>query len=149
MIPKVNKESEYLQILLLILTILKQNNLTKKIINDDIIMDFMSFPSYVSRIGDEIDFHGDNISKEIKVMHNIIDIHGEDINTNILKTGDNLCKEVESLKLVIDTNGKNINKEMENMRISFENEMKDLKKKARMVCFTMMAVNVASRVFFK
>jgi hypothetical protein len=112
-------------------------------------MEFVSLPKHISRIGNEIDFHGDNISKEIKVMHNIIDIHGEDINTNILKTGDNLCKEVESLKLVIDTNGQNINKEMGNMRLSFENEMKDLKKKARIVCFTMMVVNVASRILFK
>ena len=112
-------------------------------------MDIFSLPGHAARIGDEIDFHGDNISKEIKVMHNIIDGHGEGINTNIVKTGDNLCKEVDSLKMVIDTNGRNIHREMENMRMSFENEMKDLKKKARNICLGMVILNVATRLMFK
>ncbi|AGE58273.1 hypothetical protein PBCVNY2B_241L [Paramecium bursaria Chlorella virus NY2B] len=112
-------------------------------------MDFISFPTNVAKIGAEIDFHGDNISKEIKTMHDIIDIHGEDINKNILKTGDNLCKEVESLKITIDTNGKNINNEMEKMRLSFENEMKSIKRKAADAVLCVIAINFFSRIFFK
>jgi len=83
-------------------------------------MNILSFPGKIAGIGDEIDFHGNSITSEIRVMSKIIDDHG-----------------------------KGIENEMKNMRESFENEMQKMQKKTKQICFTVLAVNVLSRVFFR
>lgn len=60
----------------------------------------ISFPSKIANIGSEIDYHGNAVTQEIKVMHGIIDSHG-----------------------------KGIENEMQLMRESFENEMRNMQKK--------------------
>jgi hypothetical protein len=80
----------------------------------------ISFPSKIANIGSEIDYHGNAVTQEIKVMHGIIDTHG-----------------------------KGIENEMQLMRESFENEMRNMQKKTKQICITVLAVNVLSRVFLR
>lgn len=80
----------------------------------------ISFPGKLAGIGAEIDYHGNAVTEEIRVMHGIIDSHGKGIET-----------------------------EMQLMRESFENEMKNMQKKTKQICITVLAVNVLSRVFLR
>ena len=80
----------------------------------------ISFPSKIANIGSEIDYHGNAVTQEIKVMHGIIESHG-----------------------------KGIENEMQLMRESFENEMRNMQKKTKQICITVLAVNVLSRVFLR
>jgi hypothetical protein len=80
----------------------------------------ISFPGKIASIGTEIDYHGNAVTQEIKVMHGIIDSHG-----------------------------KGIEEEMKAMRVSFENEMRNMQKKTKQICITVLAVNVLSRVFLR
>lgn len=80
----------------------------------------ISFPGKIASIGGEIDYHGNAITNEVRVMHGIIDDHG-----------------------------KGIEKEMKMMRESFEKEMQSLHTKTRRLCITVVAVNILSRVFLK
>jgi hypothetical protein len=80
----------------------------------------ISFPGKIANIGSEIDYHGNAVTQEIKVMHGIIDSHG-----------------------------KGIENEMQLMRESFENEMRNMQKKTKQICITVLAVNVLSRVFLR
>jgi len=80
----------------------------------------ISFPSKIVNIGTEIDYHGNAVTQEIKVMHGIIDSHG-----------------------------KGIEEEMKAMRESFENEMRNMQNKTKQICITVLAVNVLSRVFLR
>jgi hypothetical protein len=50
---------------------------------------------------------------------------------------------------IIDSHGKGIETEMKMMRESFENEMKNMQKKTKQICITVLAVNVLSRVFLR
>lgn len=74
----------------------------------------------LTRIPDEINFHGKAIESEI---HNA--------------------------SIVIDQNGADIQKEMQLMRETFEKEMKILAKKTRNTVLTVVAINIASRIFLK
>jgi len=80
----------------------------------------ISFPGKIANIGSEIDYHGNAVTQEIRVMHGIIDSHG-----------------------------KGIENEMQLMRESFENEMRNMQKKTKQICITVLAVNVLSRVFLR
>jgi len=80
----------------------------------------VSFPGKIANIGSEIDYHGNAVTQEIRVMHSIIDSHG-----------------------------KGIENEMQLMRESFENEMRNMQKKTKQICITVLAVNVLSRVFLR
>lgn len=80
----------------------------------------ISFPGKIANIGAEIDYHGNAVTQEIRVMHEIIDSHG-----------------------------KGIENEMQLMRESFENEMRNMQKKTKQICITVLAVNVLSRVFLR
>lgn len=80
----------------------------------------ISFPGKIANIGAEIDYHGNAVTQEIKIMHGIIDSHG-----------------------------KGIEEEMKMMRESFENEMRNMQKKTKQICITVLAVNVLSRVFLR
>jgi hypothetical protein len=80
----------------------------------------ISFPGKIANIGSEIDYHGNAVTQEIRVMHSIIDSHG-----------------------------KGIENEMQLMRESFENEMRNMQKKTKQICITVLAVNVLSRVFLR
>ena len=80
----------------------------------------ISFPGNIASIGSEIDYHGNAVTQEIRVMHGIIDSHGKGIET-----------------------------EMQLMRESFENEMRNMQKKTKQICITVLAVNVLSRVFLR
>ncbi|AGE56742.1 hypothetical protein ATCVNEJV2_776R [Acanthocystis turfacea Chlorella virus NE-JV-2] len=50
---------------------------------------------------------------------------------------------------IVDQNGKNIQKEMEKLRISFEKEMQTLNRKTRNTVLTVLAINIASRIFIR
>jgi hypothetical protein len=80
----------------------------------------ISFPGKIANIGSEIDYHGNAVTQEIRVMHSIIDSHG-----------------------------KGIENEMQLMRESFENEMRNMQKKTKQICITVLAVNVLSRIFLR
>ena len=80
----------------------------------------ISFPGKIASIGSEIDYHGNAVTQEIRVMHGIIDSHGKGIET-----------------------------EMQLMRESFENEMRNMQKKTKQICITVLAVNVLTRVFLR
>ena len=80
----------------------------------------ISFPSKIANIGSEIDYHGNAVTQEIRVMHGIIDNHG-----------------------------KGIANEMQLMRESFENEMRNMQKKTKQICITVLAVNVLTRIFVR
>lgn len=80
----------------------------------------VSFPGKIANIGAEIDYHGNAVTQEIRIMHGIIDSHG-----------------------------KGIENEMQMMRRSFENEMQNMQKKTKQICLTVLAVNVLTRVFFR
>lgn len=80
----------------------------------------VSFPWKIANIGEEIDYHGNAVTHEIEVMHGIIDSRGKGIET-----------------------------EMQLMRESFENEMKNMQKKTKQICITVLVVNVLSRVFLR
>jgi hypothetical protein len=80
----------------------------------------ISFPSKIAGIGSEIDYHGNAVTQEIRVMHGIIDSHG-----------------------------KGIEEEMKAMRVSFENEMRNMQKKTKQICITVLAVNVLTRIFVR
>ncbi len=80
----------------------------------------VSFPGKLANIGAEIDYHGNAVTQEIRIMHGII-----------------------------DSRGKGIEDEMKAMRESFENEMRNMQKKTKQICITVLAVNVLSRVFFR
>ena len=80
----------------------------------------ISFPGKIANIGSEIDYHGNAVTQEIRIMHGIIDSHG-----------------------------KGIENEMQLMRESFENEMRNMQKKTKQICITVLAVNVLSRVFLR
>ena len=80
----------------------------------------VSFPGKIANIGAEIDYHGNAVTQEIRVMHGIIDSHG-----------------------------KGIEGEMKAMRESFENEMRNMQKKTKQICIIVLAVNVLTRVFLR
>ena len=80
----------------------------------------ISFPGKIANISGEISHHGNAVTQEIRVMHSIIDNHG-----------------------------KGIEDEMRAMRESFENEMRNMQKKTKQICITVLAVNVLSRVFLR
>jgi hypothetical protein len=80
----------------------------------------ISFPGKIANIGSEIDYHGNAVTQEIRVMHGIIDSHGKGIET-----------------------------EMKMMRESFENEMRNMQKKTKQICITVLAVNVLTRIFVR
>jgi hypothetical protein len=80
----------------------------------------ISFPGKIANIGSEIDYHGNAVTQEIRVMHSIIDSHG-----------------------------KGIENEMQLMRESFENEMRNMQKKTKQICITVLAVNVLTRIFVR
>jgi hypothetical protein len=98
----------------------------------------ISFPGKIASIGGEIDYHGNAITTEVRVMHGIIDDHGKGIE-----------KEMKMMHGIIDDHGKGIEKEMKMMRESFEKEMQSLHTKTRRLCITVVAVNILSRVFLK
>ena len=79
----------------------------------------ISLPGKIANIGADIDYHGNAVTHEIGVMHGII-----------------------------DSRGKGIEGEMKAMRESFENEMKNMQKKTKQLCITVLAVNVLTRIFF-
>jgi len=74
----------------------------------------------VCRIPDEIDYHGKAIGNEISEM-----------------------------AAIVDKNGKDIQKEMEKMRMSFEKEMQSITKKTRNTVVAVVAINIATRIFFR
>lgn len=80
----------------------------------------ISFPGKIASIGSEIDYHGNALTQEIRVMHGIV-----------------------------DSNGKGIEKEMKEMRESFVNEMRNMQKHTKKFCITVLVVNVLSRVFLR
>jgi hypothetical protein len=80
----------------------------------------ISFPGKIANIGSEIDYHGNAVTQEIRVMHGIIDSHG-----------------------------KGIEDEMRAMRESFENEMRNMQKKTKQICITVLAVNILTRIFVR
>jgi hypothetical protein len=80
----------------------------------------MNSLSSVCRIPQEIDYHGKAIGGEIATMSDIV-----------------------------DQNGKNIQKEMEKLRLSFEKEMQTLNRKTRNTVLTVLAINIASRIFIR
>jgi len=98
----------------------------------------ISFPGKIAGIGDEINYHGNAITNEVRVMHGIIDDHGKGIEN-----------EVRVMHGIIDDHGKGIEKEMQLMRESFEKEMQSLHTKTRRLCVSMVAINLISRVFLK
>ena len=98
----------------------------------------ISFPGKIANIGAEIDYHGNAVTQEIKIMHGIIDSHGKGIE-----------EEMKMMHGIIDSHGKGIETEMKMMRESFENEMRNMQKKTKQICITVLAVNVLSRVFLR
>jgi phage-related protein len=98
----------------------------------------ISFPGKIANIGSEIDYHGNAVTQEIRVMHGIIDSHGKGIET-----------EMKMMHEIIDSRGKGIEDEMKAMRESFENEMRNMQKKTKQICITVLAVNVLTRIFVK
>jgi len=98
----------------------------------------ISFPGKIANIGSEIDYHGNAVTQEIRVMHGIIDSHGKGIEN-----------EMQLMHDIIDSHGKGIENEMQLMRESFENEMRNMQKKTKQICITVLAVNVLSRIFLR
>jgi hypothetical protein len=80
----------------------------------------MNTISSVCRIPQEIDHHGKAIGNEISEM-----------------------------AAIVDKNGKDIQKEMEKMRMSFEKEMQSITKKTRNTVVAVVAINIATRIFFR
>jgi hypothetical protein len=105
----------------------------------------ISFPSKIAGIGAEIDYHGNAVTQEIKVMHGIIDSHGKGIDYH----GNAVTQEIKVMHGIIDSHGKGIETEMQLMRESFENEMKNMQKKTKQICITVLAVNVLTRIFVR
>ena len=105
----------------------------------------ISFPGKIANIGTEIDYHGNAVTQEIKVMHGIIDSHGKEIDYH----GNAVTQEIKVMHGIIDSHGKGIENEMQLMRESFENEMRNMQKKTKQICITVLAVNILSRVFLR
>jgi hypothetical protein len=91
----------------------------------------LGLPSNICKIPDEIDKHGKNIAKEVEVMGAIVDEQGDHINSSMKFHGDNITRE------------------MQLMRESFVEEMGNLNRKTRNTVFAVVAVNIASRFFFR
>jgi hypothetical protein len=109
----------------------------------------VSFPGKIANIGSEIDYHGNAVTQEIRVMHSIIDSHGKGIENEIDYHGNAVTQEIRVMHSIIDSHGKGIENEMQLMRESFENEMRNMQKKTKQICITVLAVNVLSRVFLR
>lgn len=87
----------------------------------------VSFPAQVGKIPNEIQIHGTNIAREIKIMSGMLNERGDAINKN----------------------GECIRVELKMMREVFEREMQLLRTKSRNICLAGFLVNIVVRVLFR